>query len=98
MSPQPISAASGAIDAGSQKKLRDAAVEFEGMLLAEMLRSVREAEQSEEEDGAGSTMLDLADQHFAKVLASQGGLGLAKLVLRDLPRSEPGPGPSSSAR
>jgi len=37
-----------------------------------------------ESDQAGSAILDLAEQHLAELLGSQGGLGLARMVVKQL--------------
>lgn len=59
-------------------KAQDAAKQFEALLIGQMLRSVRESE--EDDDSTGATMLDVADQQFAQMLASNGGMGLAKVI------------------
>jgi len=68
--------------------LRSVAAEFESLLLAQMLRSFREASESgwlgNAEDQAGATMTELAEYELARVLASQGGLGLADLIVHGL--------------
>jgi Rod binding domain-containing protein len=64
-----------------------AAKQFEALLIGEMLRSAREAaaDGEEGEDGNTSqTMLDVADQQFAQVLANNGGLGMAKMIVQGL--------------
>ena len=63
-------------------KVEGAAKQFEALMIAQMLRTARE--NTEDQDSSGSTMLDLADQHFSQVLANNGGLGLAKLVVKGL--------------
>jgi flagellar protein FlgJ len=65
-------------------KVEDAAKQFEALLIGQMLRSVREANTDEDADQSSAAMLDMADQQFAQVLASQGGLGLARIVGRSL--------------
>ncbi len=40
------------------------------------------------EDQAGATMMEVAEEHLAQVLASQGGLGLANLVVEGLDRPD----------
>ena len=60
-------------------KVEGAAKQFEALMIAQMLRTARE--NTEDQDSSGSTMLDLADQQFSQVLANNGGLGLAKLVV-----------------
>jgi Rod binding domain-containing protein len=71
----------------SAEKIKDAAAQFEGMLIAQMLRSVREAASTDDSDSAGGTMLELAEQHMAQLLAANGGLGVAKLVVKGLNKS-----------
>jgi len=85
-------------------KVREAASQFEALLLAQLLKSVREAAGDRwlgaGGDEAGGMMLDVAQEHLAQVLASQGGLGLANLVTEGLSRTGkhtstpklPGPG------
>lgn len=71
------------------EKIHDAAVQFEALLLAQMLRSVREASSKSGqggEDASGSSMMEVAEQRFAQVLARNGGLGLAKLIVEGLSR------------
>jgi len=75
---------------GEDKRLRQVAAEFESLLLAQMLKSFREASAGgllgEAKDQAGATMVELAEQQFARTLASQGGLGLGDLIVRGLSR------------
>jgi Rod binding domain-containing protein len=59
-----------------------AAKQFEALMIAQMLRTARE--NTEDQDSSGSTMLDLADQQFSQVMANNGGLGLAKLVVQGI--------------
>lgn len=73
-------------------RARDAAQQFEGLLLAQILRSVRESgaglgkiEQS------GDCATDFAEQQLARVLAQQGGLGLAALIAAGLERKPADP-------
>jgi Rod binding domain-containing protein len=67
--------------------IRAAAAEFEALLVAQMLRSMREASGGwlggEEQDAAFSLM-EMAEQCLATALAAQGGLGLARLVEQSL--------------
>jgi len=71
-------------------KAKDAAQQFEALLLGQILRSVREAAGSENGDEASSCATDFAEQQLALVLARQGGLGLATLIAHGL---EPKPTP-----
>ena len=63
-------------------KVEGAAKQFEALMVAQMLRTARE--NTEDQDSSGSTMLDMADQQFSQLLANNGGLGLAKLVVNGI--------------
>jgi Rod binding domain-containing protein len=63
-------------------KVEGAAKQFEALMIAQMLRTGRE--DTEDENSSASTMLDVADQQFSQVLANNGGLGLAKLVVKGI--------------
>ncbi len=65
-------------------KIDGAAKQFEALLIGQMLRSVREANTDDDTDQSSAAMLDMADQQFAQLLADQGGLGLAKMVVPSL--------------
>ncbi len=68
-------------------KARDAAQQFEALLLAQILRSVRESTGALDKTGeSGDCATDFAEQQFARVLAQQGGLGLSALVAAGLER------------
>lgn len=77
--------------ADSPGTIRKAAQEFESMLIEQMLKAARTESESGslgpgEKDEAGQTMLDLADQQLARVMAANGGLGLARMLEQDLAR------------
>lgn len=78
-------------EAGKQddpEVLRQAAVEFESILVAEMLKSARGDSSGgwlgSGEEKAGATMVELAEQQLAQALAAGGGLGLAALIVQGL--------------
>jgi flagellar protein FlgJ len=69
------------------EKVRDAAQQFEALLIGQILRSAREGGSgwfSDGEDPAGEIATDYAEQQFAAVLAQQGGLGLADMIAKGL--------------
>jgi Rod binding domain-containing protein len=71
------------------KNTEEAARQFEGLLIAQMLRSARESGSaglgdSDEDESQRSTMMDLAEQQFARIMAQNGGLGLARLIMQGL--------------
>jgi Rod binding domain-containing protein len=68
-------------------KAAAAAKQFEGLLIAQMLRSTRES-NADEDDSADSPMIDLAEQHFSQLLANNGGLGLSRLVMKGLENAD----------
>ena len=66
-------------------KVHDAAQQFEALLIGELLKSARSGGGSGwlgtgEEDDAGQTAVDMAEQQFARMLATSGGLGMSKLI------------------
>src|SRR5580704_8976832 len=65
-------------------KIQDAARQFEALMIGQMLRSVREAAQDADSDSSSETMMDLADQQFSQLLARNGGLGLAQMIVKGL--------------
>jgi len=69
------------------KNAAEAAKQFEAILIAQMLRTAHESSSGSlgsEEDSSADTMFDVAGQQFAQVLANNGGLGLAKMVMQGL--------------
>jgi Rod binding domain-containing protein len=78
----PLAPSTPASPGDQTKKVEGAAKQFEALMIAQMLRTARE--NTEDQSSSGSTMLDLADQQFSQVLANNGGLGLASLVVKGL--------------
>jgi peptidoglycan hydrolase FlgJ len=85
-------------------KIKDAAQQFEALLIGQILRSERESGGGWLGGGDSSSdcAVEFAEQHFAAVLAQQGGLGLAKLIGKGLeaesqPATENLPQPPASA-
>jgi Rod binding domain-containing protein len=77
-----VTPASMAATSPAPTKVAGAAKQFEALMIAQMLRTARE--NTEDGDSSSSTMLDVADQQFSQVLANNGGLGLAKLIVKGL--------------
>ncbi len=73
---------SAASEQPKPKNIGEAAKQFEAILIAQMLRSAQES--SESQDSTSGAMLDLAGQHFAQVMADNGGLGLSKVIVKGL--------------
>ncbi len=75
----------------SPARIRDAAQQFEALLLNQMLHSARESSGGGwlslgGEDASGDSATDFAEQQLADTLARQGGLGLSKMIAEGLHR------------
>ena len=88
-----ISAAAPALSAGSTgpkdspEKIRDAARQFEALLLGQMMKSMRDSEggwMGTGEDQSGSSAIEYAQEMFAQSMSASGGLGLASLLAKGL--------------
>ena len=92
--PPVLNAAAGAdSEVGRPQDIRQAAAQFEALLVSQMLKSMHDADGSgwlgTGDDQAGSAMADLAEEHLSQILAAQGGLGLANLVVTKLDHTDP---------
>lgn len=78
-------------------RLKEVAAQFEALLVAQMLKHIRESGSGGwmggGEDSAGATMVAHAEEHLAQALAAQGGLGLASLIEQSIT-----PGANNSTR
>jgi len=86
---EPMTATVPAADSGAPRprNVKEAATQFEALLISQMLKSAHEDGESwlgTGDDQAGSSMTELAEEHLAQSLATSGGLGLAKVVVRGL--------------
>ena len=68
------------------EKIRDAAQQFEALLIGQILRTARESSGGfmGEKDASSDCATDFAEQQFATVMARSGGLGLATLIMKGL--------------
>jgi Rod binding domain-containing protein len=73
-----------------QVKSRQAAQDFESLLLTQLLRAARQGDGWLDggSDAAAAPALEFAEEHLAAALSAQGGLGLSRLIAGLLP--EPG--------
>lgn len=75
------------IEAQKQAKLVDAAQQFEGMMLQEMLKPMRGGQDSwggdvkSDEDSASDTISSFGTEALAKSISQKGGFGIAKKVI-----------------
>jgi Rod binding domain-containing protein len=75
----------------SPAKIRDAAQQFEALLLGQIMQSMRESGKGwlgTGDDPSGDCATEYAEQAFATALAKQGGLGLADLIAAGLTRED----------
>ena len=74
--------------ADSPEKIADAIQQFETLLIEQMLRSMRGSDSDgwmgTEKDSSAESLMEYAEQEFARVIASNGGFGLAKLLSEGL--------------
>jgi flagellar protein FlgJ len=72
----------------SPEKIREAASQFESLLLGQVLKSMHEdGEQGwlgTGEDQTAASAMSLADEYLAQSISKSGGLGLAKMIARQL--------------
>ena len=88
MAISPLLPAATTAKADTPEKVRDAAQQFEALLMGQILRSARQGGSGwlGGEDSSAECATDYAEQQFAAVLARQGGLGLAGLIAKGLER------------
>lgn len=68
-------------------KVKEAAKQFEALLIGQMLKSMTDSEggwMGTDADDSAATAMQYAQESFAQSLAANGGLGLATLVANGL--------------
>ena len=83
----PGALASSANRADDPGKIKDAARQFEALLIGQMLKSTRDSEGGwlgTGDDEASSSAMEYAQEMFAQSLSANGGLGMATLVMKGL--------------
>ena len=76
-----------AAPARTPSKTADAARQFEALLIGQMLKSMRDTEGGwlgTGDDESAASAMEYAQEIFAQSLSANGGLGMAKLVMRGL--------------
>jgi Rod binding domain-containing protein len=83
----------------SPEKVKDAANQFEALLIGQILKSVHEEQDGgwmgTGDDKTSESVAGLADEYFARALSSRGGLGLANMVAKGLANRAPSVDPAS---
>ena len=73
----------------SPEKIKDAASQFEALLIGQILKAAHE-ESGEgwggETDPASASAMDFANDYFARAMAAKGGLGLTNMIASGLQR------------
>jgi Rod binding domain-containing protein len=78
----------------AERRTEAAAQQFEALLVAHLLKTMREAARGDLDPEAlsgGETYLEVAEQQLAQALAERGGLGLSRLILQGLQGAAGGP-------
>lgn len=73
----------------SPEKVKDAAQQFEALLINQLLKTAKDSGSSGwlgggDDDETGQTSVDMAEQQLATVIAKNGGLGLTKFISQGL--------------
>lgn len=78
--------------APENRRLKQAATDFEGLLVAQLLRHARQAGDGgwmgTGEDKSSESMMEMAEESLARMMASQGCLGLASLMQQGVTQQE----------
>lgn len=84
--PSSVGKTSPALESPAGRKLRQAAGEFESMLLANLWKSMKStfASSDDSDDPAHETLEDMGVQAMSSAVGKAGGLGLGKLVVKYL--------------
>ena len=81
----------GQVDAATTHKIHKNAQEFEGILVRQMLRELRESPFAPQADIMSKSYQEAADDQLAKHIVQSGGLGfgkaMAELMLRQIQQS-----------
>jgi len=78
----------------SPQKTREAASQFEALLISQVLKAAHEGDgegwMGTGEDKTAASAMEMGDEFFARAIAARGGLGLAKMVADGLDRKATG--------
>jgi Rod binding domain-containing protein len=73
------------------QKTHDAAVQFESLLVGQILKSAHDEEGGgwlgAGEDKTAGPAMQMADEYFARAITAQGGLGLARMISSSLDKA-----------
>lgn len=101
MTISPVSSLTGGHTPDSPEKIKDAASQFEGLLIGQILKSAHQDSEGAwggESDPASASAMDFANEYFARAMAAKGGLGLSHMIVNGLERQaskSEAPGPAT---
>jgi Rod binding domain-containing protein len=78
----------------SPEKIKSAASQFEALLISQVMKAAHEGEDDADgwlgtgEDQTAQSLMGMADEFFARAVASRGGFGLAQTVAQGLDQRE----------
>ena len=74
--------------ADSPEKIKDAATQFEALMIGQLLKAAHEESGDEslggDSDPASASAMDFANDYFARAMAAKGGLGLSNMIVAGL--------------
>lgn len=93
-----VSTLTGPQKKDSPEKIKDAASQFEALLIGQILKTVHEdsddASLGGDSDPASASAMDFANDYFARAMSAKGGLGLTNMIVAGLEKqSAPAPDP-----
>ena len=83
----PLSFSAIRISLASPEKIREAAGQFESLMIGQVFKTVHEDDEGwlgTGDDQTGSSAMGMADDYLAQSISKGGGLGLAKMIARQL--------------
>ncbi|MCU1336598.1 MAG: hypothetical protein JWO19_2179 [Bryobacterales bacterium] len=89
MSIPPIAGVVGSHTPDSPEKIKNAASQFEALLIGQILKTVHQDSNEGwggESDPASASAMDFANDYFARAMAAKGGLGLSNMIVAGLQR------------
>ena len=74
--------------ADSPERIKDAASQFEGLMIGQILKAAHgdsdEGAFGGDVDPASASAMDFANEYFARAMAAKGGLGLSNMIVAGL--------------
>ena len=72
----------------SPEKIKDAATQFEALMIGQLLKAAHDESGDEslggDSDPASASAMDFANDYFARAMAAKGGLGLSNMIVTGL--------------